>query len=304
MTKKKVPSQLLKVATPAIPRNAIQRAAAREQGLITGFLSNRKRGAPLKLNNPKLPRITQASATTPTAIIASTAVVAAPAPSKTSTGSRGPYINWKIEPFKSALDRATEASLKDLDPQEAAGDIIIPSATLRRRIQEMTTTASAMKGSEYLYLKDFDRGVNQYSTRSLTSELDRAYIQQLIVLRDMHNNGMTRTEVIALIQKLATCSFAKAEQHWYYCRRMKFFTELKNHGAVRSAQATTTKRSGVTTEKLLRWHGTVDEALNELDRLNGWHKDWEGIKTSKRIDSFWGNMDETNMSAADGELKQ
>jgi len=250
MTKKKVPSQLLKVATPAIPRNAIQRAAAREQGLITGFLSNRKRGAPLKLNNPKVPRITQASATTPTAIIASTAVVAAPAPSKTSTGSRGPYINWKIEPFKSALDRATEASLKDLDPQEAAGDIIIPSATLRRRIQEMTTTASAMKGSEYLYLKDFDRGVNQYSTRSLTSELDRAYIQQLIVLRDMHNNGMTRTEVIALIQKLATCSFAKAEQHWYYCRRMKFFTELKNHGAVQSAQATTTKRSGVTTEKL------------------------------------------------------
>ena len=137
MTKKKVPSQLLKVATPAIPRNAIQRAAAREQGLITGFLSNRKQGAPPKLhNNPKVPCITQASATTPTAIIASTAV-AAPAPSKTSTGLRGPYINWKIEPFKSSLDCATEASLKDLDPQEAAGDIIMGKSSINSHFNKV-----------------------------------------------------------------------------------------------------------------------------------------------------------------------
>lgn len=80
------------------------------------------------------------------------------------------------------------------------------------------------------------------------------------------------------------------------------FPELKNHGAVRSAQATTTKRSGVTTEKLLQWHGTVEDALNELDRLNSWHIDWEDIKSSTTIDSFWGNMDETNMLAADGEI--
>lgn len=223
MTKKKVPSQLLRVATPAIPQNAIQRADARQQGLITGFLSNRKRGAPLKLhNNPKVPRhITQvsATATTPTTIIAAT-VVAAPAPSKFSTASRGPYINWKIEPFKSALDRATEASLKDLDPQEAAGDIIIPSATLQRRVQEMTTTASEMGGLDCLYLHDFSCHSNG-STRSLISELDRNYIQQLIIIRDIHNDCMTRPEVIVLIQKMANCNFVKAEQHWHYCRRKK-----------------------------------------------------------------------------------
>ena len=62
--------------------------------------------------------------------------------------------------------------------------------------------------------------------------------------------------------------FDKSDQHWYYCRRAKIFPELKNHGALRTAQTTTTKRSGVTTDKLLRWHGTVDETLTALDLCN------------------------------------
>ena len=33
-----------------------------------------------------------------------------------------------------------------------------------------------------------------------------------------------------------------------------------------------------------------------------WHSDWEGIKESNKIDSFWGDMDETNMLAAEGKL--
>ena len=58
----------------------------------------------------------------------------------------------------------------------------------------------------------------------------------------------------------------------------------------------------MTTEKLLRWHGTVDDALEEMDRRNYWHSDWEGIKESNKIDSFGGNMDVTNMSVAEGKL--
>ena len=80
--------------------------------------------------------------------------------------------------------------------------------------------------------------------------------------------------------------------------------ELNNHGVIRLAQATTTKRSGVTTEKLLCWHGTIEVTLNELDRHNSWHPDWEDIKSSDKIDSFWWNVDETSMSAADGTLTQ
>ena len=156
--------------------------------------------------------------------------------------------------------------------------------------------------TDVFYLKDFERGRN-VNSKSLTSELDRDYIQHLIVLRDLKNNGMTRGEVIGLIQKMTCASFETAEQHWYYCRRAKLMPELKNHGALRTAQATTTKRSGITTEKLLRWHGTIEDALHELDRLNSWHADWEGIKNSNKIDSFLGNMDETNMSAAEGATK-
>ena len=89
MTKKKVPSQLLKVASPAMPQNAIQRADVREHSLITGFLSNRKQGAPLKLhNNPKAPQTTQVSAPTSTTVIAATAV-ATNSSLKTSTALCG-----------------------------------------------------------------------------------------------------------------------------------------------------------------------------------------------------------------------
>ena len=40
---------------------------------------------------------------------------------------------------------------------------------------------------------------------------------------------------------------------------------------VSGLEATTTKRSGVTTETILRWHGTVDGSLEEMDRRNYWH---------------------------------
>ena len=109
-------------------------------------------------------------------------------------------------------------------------------------------------------------------------------------------------EVIGIIQKMTRDSFEKSDQHWYYCGRAKKFPELKNNGALRTAQTTITNRSGVTTDKLLRWHGTVDDTLDEMDLCNSWHEDWEGIKNSKKIDIFWGNMDERRMSADDGKF--
>ena len=113
---------------------------------------------------------------------------------------------------------------------------------------------------------------------------------------------MSRGEFIEIIQTITSASFKKSEQHWYYYRKAKLLPNLKNRGALQTAQATTTKWSGVTTEKLLRWHGTVGDALEYMDCQNYWHCDWEGIKESNNIDSFWGNMDETNMMAAEGKL--
>ena len=80
------------------------------------------------------------------------------------------------------------------------------------------------------------------------------------------------------------------------------FPELKNYGALQTAQATTKNNIDLTMEKILRWHGKTEEALHELDFINYWHADWEGIKNSNNIDSFWENMDKENMSAAEGLL--
>ena len=52
----------------------------------------------------------------------------------------------------------------------------------------------------------------------------------------------------------------------------------------------------------MRWHYTIDEALLELDHYNCWHADWDDIQNSEKIDSFWGDIDETSMSAGDGEF--
>ena len=49
VTIKKAPSLLEKKDTPAIPQNAWGRRQSREGGLITGFINNHKRGAPLKI---------------------------------------------------------------------------------------------------------------------------------------------------------------------------------------------------------------------------------------------------------------
>jgi len=79
-----------------------------------------------------------------------------------------------------------------------------------------------------LYLDDFKRGKMEETI--LTTAEDREYIQQLITLRDLRNNGMSRMEVIGLIQTLTRADFGTAENHWYYCRRKKRFPELKNNG--------------------------------------------------------------------------
>ena len=132
--------------------------------------------------------------------------------------------------------------------------------------------------------------------------MDRDYIQHLIVLSDLKSNGLTRGEVIIIIQKITCASFEIAEKHWYYFWREKLFPEQKNHGDLQTAQATTTKRSGVLKENILSFHGNIEEALHELDRINSWHTDCKGIKKSNEIDIFGGNMDETNMYAAEGLL--
>ena len=78
---------------------------------------------------------------------------------------------------------------------------------------------------------------------------------------------------------------------------------LKSHDKLQTEQQTTTKRRNVTTEKILPWHGTCDEAMEEMDCLNSWYPEWDNIKKSKTVDRFWGNTDENSMTASGGTIK-
>ena len=141
------------------------------------------------------------------------------------------YTNWKQDPTKSALARDVEAKLKGIGRQLSAGEIIIPDGTLQDHVRYTKDKAKKRGVQLIIYLKYFAQG----ETKTLTTELDRVYIQQLITLCDLKNNGMSRMEVIGIIQKMTKAYFEKAEQHWYYCRRGGKFPESRNHGALRTA---------------------------------------------------------------------
>ena len=68
------------------------------------------------------------------------------------------YTNWKQEPAKSALARAVEAKLKGLDPQLAAGGIIIPDRNLQDHVRYAGDKANKRGLSSIICLKDFTRG--------------------------------------------------------------------------------------------------------------------------------------------------
>mmetsp|Transcript_8725 Transcript_8725/g.18452 ORF Transcript_8725/g.18452 Transcript_8725/m.18452 type:complete len:656 (+) Transcript_8725:167-2134(+) len=149
------------------------------------------------------------------------------------TGStRGKYKNWSTEPYKSALCRAVEAELKGLNGQTAAGDIIIPRATLQGRIKQVKKAAAEKGGDPMFYINGFscakeeDEGEKPVKVRNckanmLTNEADRKYIQQLVARREEENDRMSTREMIEVIQTLSGADAKTAENHWQYLRRKK-----------------------------------------------------------------------------------
>ena len=87
--------------------------------------------------------------------------------------------------------------MKVLDPQVASGGIIIPGGDIRDRIKSAKAEAEKLGVLSLLYLKVF---CCTEKTKILTYKLYRDYIQELITLRDLKNNCMSRGEVIGLIQ--------------------------------------------------------------------------------------------------------
>jgi len=92
---------------------------------------------------------------------------------------------------------------------------------------------------------------------------------QTITHRDKANNGMSRNEAISLVMELAQTTQRKsAEGHCDYLVRQKRLKGVKNFGRSVKAQATTSKRGQITVEQQLRWHTTVEEALDFQRKMN------------------------------------
>ena len=132
---------------PIIPRNAKVRKDARDKGLITRFMQNRKQCSPLKIK----PKTEKKIKTKLKATLAAT-------PTKQARPStRDKYHNWNLDPFKSTLARAAEEKLKGLDPQTSVGDIVIPAATLSSCVKSDEAIEEKRGKLALLYLDDFKR---------------------------------------------------------------------------------------------------------------------------------------------------
>jgi hypothetical protein len=99
--------------------------------------------------------------------------------------------------------------------------------------------------------------------RSLMSEPIRAFIAGIAKCCDEAQIGMSRKEVIQLMKLLTLATTKQCDNHSNYLVRMKKMSELKNHGRVQRAQATTTKRSCIQMEQQLRWHNEIESVWED-----------------------------------------
>ena len=133
-------------------------------------------------------------------------------------------------------------------------DVVIPRQTLLSRFK--SAKARLEVGGETPG-GIFERKQRKQS-RSLTDQSTRDLLQSVAKSRDHSNNGMSRKEMINFISEIEGVSLKTSENHYDYLIRSKQLPELKGHGRVVSAQATTTNRTAITTQKLLRTHNTME----------------------------------------------
>ena len=134
MTKKKAPSKLETAKPPAVPRNAMQRSSARQKGLITGFLKNRKRGAPLK-NKANLPKKKWMTRTSPKASptpTSTTTVTITTTPTSTTTVTTTTTTDAASSANAAGTAAATTSQSKLLQKHSAATSKVTPPTPATR----------------------------------------------------------------------------------------------------------------------------------------------------------------------------
>jgi hypothetical protein len=264
-----------------------------------------------------------------TALAPSTAAAASQASSvkvKMSSKTRGLYNKYDN---KSGRDAWVSSMLLNNDRKlaseamlEAEPQAVVPRQTLNSLLisakAKINAVTSGDLGTEY---DIYQRTSGASDTSSLTSNSDRELLQHIAKSRDEMNRGMSRKEMIVLIAELFGVTYKTAENHFDYLIKSKQLNELKRGGRVVAAQATTTNRTAITSQKLLRTHNTTLLAWSKQAEWNGWdnrtceqnlgedlgmyivRKAKEEEEFMKLKDCFTVNLDESCFMGSEGVLR-
>jgi hypothetical protein len=102
----------------------------------------------------------------------------------------------------------------------------------------------------------------------LVTEPEVKFLVDAIRQRDILNCGMSRKEIIGVIQGMIGKHFNDCENHYDYLIRQKILPKLTKGGCVVTAQAIMSKRTEVTIHQQSRWHNLIDSVWEDLRRLN------------------------------------
>lgn len=181
---------------------------------------------------------------------------------------RGKYQKYEGDTEKAMVAAVEAYILAGSDsPYEAAvtaAQEVIPNyepkrTTLLSRVsKEKERREQAASNDEHR----FDR--KQPAGRGLTSNDEVELLQSLVADCDNKNNGLSRKGAIQVLSKITGASLKKATEHFKYLVRAGKLSKLKRGGRVVKAQATTTNRTAVTTEKLLRTFMAQEEGKCEV----------------------------------------
>ena len=108
--------------------------------------------------------------------------------------------------------------------------------------------------------------------RSLLSNSQVKYVEDIIIKRDTANHGMSRKEVIQVISEIGQeKSFVQSENHLGYLIQANRLTHLKRLGRVVSAQTNTTERSHFCVSQQYRCHIMIEAEWGDLQKTNPPH---------------------------------
>ncbi len=222
------------------------------------------------------------------------------------------YTNYKSVEGAAALNEAvnhyivhgTYLSSSNVEQVSDQPIVFIPKSTVRDHARKRKSMESAAKpslppperlnsGAAEVMLKEQSTGY-----KCLTNPAMRDFIMQTIKFRDEAQNGMPRKEVIQFIVKLTGGSNKQCENHFDWMIRNKKLPELKSHGRVQTAQATTTKRACIRVEQQLRWHNTIESVWEDHCLFNQPTNEFRVLQPHFQL-----NLDETCVMASIGSLK-